>query len=273
MNFVELLKVVFLGTVEGITEWLPISSTGHMLLVDEFMTLEVCEAYKEMFFVVIQLGSIFAVIFQYWNKIFPFHFKKRPVVREGVVCLWLKVAIACVPTGILGFLFDEYVEKHFGTAISIAAMLILYGIAFIAIEKGNQKRIAKINTIGDTNYKTAILIGLFQSLALIPGTSRSGATIAGALLIGVSRKAAAEFSFFLAIPTMFGASLFKLVKFGFVFSCAELAMLMIGMAVSFTISMLTIRFLINYINQHDFQVFGWYRILIGFFVLSQQVLK
>ncbi len=273
MDFIELLKVIFLGIIEGITEWLPISSTGHMLLVDEFISLNTSEAFKEMFIVIIQLGAIFAVVVMFWDKIFPFQFNQRTIIRKDVVSMWGKVAIACIPTGILGILFDDFLEQHFGTAISIAIMLIVYGIGFIAVETWNKKRTPMINNVSDISFKTAILFGLFQSLAMIPGTSRSGATIIGALLIGVSRIAASEFSFFLAIPTMLGASAFKLMKFGFAFSATELITLLVGMAVAFAVSLLTIRFLMNYIQKHDFKVFGWYRIVFGIIVLAVFVLK
>lgn len=268
MDFIELLKVVLLGVVEGITEWLPISSTGHMLLVDEFVSLNMSEAFKEMFFVVIQLGAILAVVVMFWNRLFPFRLEERPMIRKEVLSMWLKVAVACVPMGILGFLLDDYLEQHFGTAMSIAVMLIVYGIAFIAVETWNQRRTPTMNTVKEIGYQTAILFGLFQSLAMIPGTSRSGATIIGGLLIGVSRTAAAEFSFFLAIPTMLGASVFKLVKFGLAFSPTELLMLVAGMVVAFAVSMSAIRFLMSYIRKHDFKLFGWYRIALGVVVLA-----
>ena len=273
MDFIELLKVILLGVVEGITEWLPISSTGHMLLVDDFISLNMSEAFKEMFIVVIQLGAIFAAVVMFWNRIFPFGFKERVIIKKDVISMWLKVAVACIPTGILGFLLDGFLEQHFGSPVSIAIMLIAYGIAFIAVETWNQRRIPTMNTVTDISYKIAVLLGLFQSLAMIPGTSRSGATIVGALLVGVSRTAAAEFSFFLAIPTMFGASAFKLVKFGFAFSPAEFSMLVTGMVVAFAVSLLAIRFLMSYIKKHDFKIFGWYRIVLGIAVLAFFSLK
>ena len=273
MDFIELLKVILLGIVEGITEWLPISSTGHMLLVDEFLSLNMSEAFKEMFIVVIQLGAIFAVVVMFWHKIFPFQFKERPMIRKDVISMWLKVVVACIPTGILGILFDDFLEQHFGTAVSIAIMLIVYGIAFIAVEIWNKKRTPRVDSVSDISYKTAIMFGLFQSLAMIPGTSRSGATIIGALLIGVSRTAAAEFSFFLSIPTMLGASALKLLKFGFTLSSPELITLVVGMVVAFAVSLLAIRFLMSYIKKHDFKVFGWYRIVLGVIVLAFFTLK
>ena len=274
MNFIELLKVIIIGIVEGITEWLPISSTGHMLLVDEVISLDMSDTFKEMFFVVIQLGAILAVIVLFWNKLFPFSFRKGDkFVKTDIMNMWIKVVVACIPTGVLGLLLDDFLEEHFGTPLTIAIMLIVYGIAFIAVETWNKKRIPKINSIDEINYKTAILFGLFQSLAMIPGTSRSGATIIGALLIGVSRVVAAEFSFFLAVPTMLGASAYKLMKFGFNFSSQELITLIVGMVVAFVLSLLTIRFLMSYIQKHDFKAFGWYRIALGIAVLTMVVFR
>ena len=267
MNLIEILKIIFLGIVEGITEWLPLSSTGHMLLVDEFIPLNMSEAFKEMFFVVIQLGAILAVVAVFWKKMFPFRFQEKPVIQKDIFSMWFKVVVACIPSAVLGLLFDDFLEAHFGNAPTIAAMLILYGIAFIAVEKWNRGRTPKVKTLEEISYKTAFVIGLFQVLAMIPGTSRSGATIVGALLIGVSRTAAAEFTFFLAVPTMLGASLVKLLKFGFAFTAAELITLVLGMAVAFTVSVLAIRFLMNYVRKHDFQAFGWYRIALGALVL------
>jgi len=269
LNFIEILKIIFLGIVEGITEWLPISSTGHMLLVDEFLTLNFSEDFKEMFFVVIQLGAIIAVVVMFWNKMFPFQFKdkSKPVVCKDIFSMWFKVVVACIPSAVLGLLFDDFLEAHFGHAVSIAIMLIVYGIAFILVENWNKKRTPAVETLDDISYKTAFIIGLFQVLSMIPGTSRSGATIIGALLIGVSRTAAAEFTFFLAVPTMVGASALKLVKFGFDFSNAELIALVIGMAVAFAVSLLAIKFLMSFIKKHDFKLFGWYRIALGIIVL------
>lgn len=267
LNLIEVLKVIFLGIVEGITEWLPISSTGHMLLVDEFIHLQMSESFKEMFFVVIQLGAIIAVVVIFWNKIFPFHFREQPVVQKDIFQMWFKVVAACIPTGILGILFDDFLEVHFGHPVSIAVMLIVYGIAFIIIENWNKQRVPSVSSIDELSYKTAFLIGLFQSLAMIPGTSRSGATIIGALLLGVSRTTAAEFTFFLAIPTMLGASVFKLAKFGFAFTGAEMLVLFIGMVTAFLVSVFVIKFLMDYIRKHDFKVFGWYRIILGAIVL------
>lgn len=269
INLIEILKVIFLGIVEGITEWLPISSTGHMLLVDEFITLNMSEEFKEMFFVVIQLGAIIAVVVMFWNKMWPFQLKDKsqPKVKMNTINMWLKVVVACIPSAVLGLLFDDLLEEYFGNAVTIAIMLIVYGIAFILVENCNKKRTPKVETLDDISYKTAFIIGLFQVLSMIPGTSRSGATIVGALLIGVSRTAAAEFTFFLAVPTMVGASLLKLVKFGFAFTSAELITLAIGMVVAFAVSLLCIKFLMSFIKKHDFKPFGWYRIALGIIVL------
>ncbi len=269
MDFIEILKVIFLGIVEGITEWLPISSTGHMLLVDEFLKLNMTEEFKEMFFIVIQLGAIFAVVLLFWNKMFPFQFKDKtkPVVNMKIISLWFKVVVACIPGAVVTLLFDDYIEAHLHTPIVIAATLIIYGIAFIWIENWNKKRTPKINHLPEVTYKIALIIGLFQVLSIIPGTSRSGSTIIGALLIGVSRVVAAEFTFFLAVPVMFGYSALKCLKFGFDFSGAELMALGIGMVVAFLVSVFVIKFLMSYIKKHDFKVFGWYRIALGIVVL------
>lgn len=269
LDFIEMVKVVFLGIVEGITEWLPISSTGHMLLVDEFLHLSMSESFKEMFFVVIQLGAILAVVVLFWNKMFPFQFKDktRSLIKKDTVSLWFKVIVACLPSAVMGLLLDDFLEAHLQTPTIIAAMLVFYGILFILVESWNKKRTATTTSLAEISYKTAFLIGMFQVLSLIPGTSRSGATIIGALLIGVSRVAAAEFTFFLAIPTMLGASAYKLLKFGFDFTGTELFTLALGMVVAFVISVLSIKFLMSYIKKHDFKAFGWYRIVLGIVVL------
>lgn len=270
LDFVEMLKVIFLGIVEGITEWLPISSTGHMLLVDEFIRLDMTDSFKEMFFVVIQLGAILAVVLLFWKKMFPFQFKDKtqPVIQKDIFSLWFKVVAACIPGAVVTLLFDDYVDAHFHTPLVIAIALIFYGFAFILIENWNKKRKVRVESLNDITYQTAFLIGLFQVLAIIPGTSRSGATIIGALLIGVSRVAAAEFTFFLAVPVMFGWSLIKLIKFGFAFSTQELCALGLGCVVAFAVSVVVIRFLMGYIKKHDFKVFGWYRIILGAIVLG-----
>lgn len=276
MYFLEILKVIFLGIVEGITEWLPISSTGHMLLVDEFITLNaVDDEFKEMFFILIQLGAIFAVILLFWGKMWPFQFKdkSKPVILKDTFSIWFKVVVACIPGAIVTILFDDYVEAHFQTPAVIAAALILYGIAFIVIEKWNKTKTPKVETLADITYKTALLIGLFQVLSIVPGTSRSGATIIGALLIGVSRVAAAEFTFFLAVPVMLGMSALKLLKFGFDFTGTEIAVLVLGMATAFVVSVLVIKFLMSYIKKKDFTVFGWYRIVLGAVIIVYTLVK
>lgn len=269
LGFLEILKVIILGIVEGVTEWLPISSTGHMLLVDEFISLNMSEEFKEMFFYVIQLGAILAVVILFWNKMFPFQFKDKnqPVIKKETFSLWFKVVVACIPGAVVTLLFDDYVEAHFQTPIVIAIALIFYGVAFIVVERWNKKRIPKIKELTDITYQTALYIGLFQVLSIVPGTSRSGATIIGALLIGVSRVAAAEFTFFLAVPVMIGMSFLKVLKYGLAFTSSELIVLVIGMGVAFIVSVLVIRFLMSFIKKHDFQAFGWYRIVLGIIVL------
>ena len=265
MDFFEMLKVIFLGIVEGITEWLPISSTGHMLLVDEFVQLNMTEEFKEMFFILIQLGAILAVILLFWGKMWPFQFKdkSKPVILKDTFSIWFKVVVACIPGAVVTILFDDYVEAHFQTPPVIAAALIFYGIAFLVVEKWNKTKTPKVAELADITYQTALLIGMFQVLSIVPGTSRSGATIIGALLIGVSRVAAAEFTFFLAVPVMLGMSALKLVKFGFAFSGTEIAVLVLGMTTAFVVSVLVIKFLMSYIKKKDFTVFGWYRIVLG----------
>ena len=276
MDFIiEILKVIFLGIVEGITEWLPISSTGHMLLVDEFIKMNVSSDFKEMFFVVIQLGAILAVVVMFWNKMWPFKRKdtedginkKGSILKKDIWSLWFKVVVACIPGAVVTIAFDDFIEAHLHTPTVIAITLIFYGIAFIIVERWNKTRTPKINTLSDITYKTAFIIGLFQVLSIIPGTSRSGSTIIGSLLIGVSRVAAAEFTFFLAVPVMFGLSFIKLLKFGLLFTVSELSILLVGMAVAFFVSLLVIKFLMVYIKKHDFQIFGWYRIILGAVVL------
>ncbi len=270
---VEILKAILFGIVEGITEWLPISSTGHLILLNEFVTLDVSEEFWSMFEVVIQLGAILAVVVLFWNKIFPFYFGKKAeenggIIRKDVFVLWFKIVAACVPAAIVGLAFDDVLEKYFYNYQTVAVMLILFGIFFIIIENLNKGKKPKIRSLKNITYTTAIIIGVFQLIAAVfPGTSRSGATIVGALLIGVSRTVAAEFTFFLAIPVMFGASLLKMVKFGFAFTGMELAILLTGMIVAFLVSVVVIKFLMGYIKKHDFKVFGWYRIILGALVL------
>ena len=272
---IEVLKVIFLGIVEGITEWLPISSTGHMLLVDEFLQMNVSEAFKDMFFVVIQLGAILAVVILFWEKMWPFQRKTptQPAVRWDTIQMWCKVVVACIPGAVVTILFDDYIEAHLHTPTVIAAALILYGVGFILIENWNKTRTPEVQTLAEITYRTAFLIGLFQVLSIIPGTSRSGSTIIGALLIGVSRVAAAEFTFFLAVPVMFGLSLLKLLKFGLVFTTPELVTLVVGSLVAFLVSLVVIKFLMGYIKKHDFKVFGWYRIVLGGVVLAYFAFK
>ena len=267
---VELLKAILFGIVEGITEWLPVSSTGHMIILDEFIRLDCRPEFLEMFLVVIQLGAILAVVILFWNKIFPFQFrdKSKPVIEMDKIMLWLKIVVACIPAAIVGVLFDDVLDALFYHAMPVALALIVFGVAFIVVERRNKGKKARVKTLDDITFQTAFLIGVFQLIAAVfPGTSRSGATIVGALLIGVSRSVAAEFTFFLARPVMFGASLLKLVKFGLSFTAMEAGILIIGMLVSFFVSVFVIRFLMDYIKKHDFQIFGWYRIILGAIVI------
>ncbi len=268
-NFIELLKVIFLGIVEGITEWLPVSSTGHMLLVDEFIKMNVSEDFKELFFIVIQLGAILAVVMIFWKKMWPFGLteEKKPMVKKDIFSMWFKVVVACIPGAVVTILFDDYIEEHLHTPAVIALALIFYGIIFIVIENWNKNREAKVATLADITYKTALLIGMFQVLSIIPGTSRSGATIIGALIIGVSRVAAAEFTFFLAVPVMLGMSMLKIIKLGLAFSTGELVILAVGTITAFVVSVIVIKFLMSYIKKKDFKLFGWYRIVLGALVL------
>lgn len=269
MDFIEILKIIFLGIVEGITEWLPISSTGHMLLVDEFLTLNVSDEFKEMFFVVIQLGAILAVVLLFWNKMWPFQkqTKEHSFIRTDIFTIWFKVVVACIPGAIVTLLFDDYIEAHLHTPVVIAIALIFYGVAFIWVENWNKSRVPSVRRLGDITYKTAFYIGMFQILSIIPGTSRSGATIIGALLIGVSRVAAAEFTFFVAVPVMFGLSFIKVIKYGFHYSQNELITLGVGCVTAFLVSLFVIKFLMTFIKKHDFKLFGWYRIIVGVIVL------
>ena len=268
ISIIEILKTILFGIVEGITEWLPISSTGHMILLNEFVTLDVSEEFWEMFLVVIQLGAILAVVLLFWNKIFPFRFKEKPVIRIDIFVLWFKILVACIPAAVIGLAFDDVFDALFYNPTCVAVALIVFGIAFIVIENRNRNMSPKITELQQITFQTAFMIGVFQLLAAVfPGTSRSGATIVGALLIGVSRTVAAEFTFFLAIPVMLGASLLKIVKFGFDFTGAELTILLVGMVSAFVVSVVVIRFLMGYIKKHDFKVFGWYRIILGAAVL------
>lgn len=267
----EIFKVIILGLVEGITEWLPISSTGHLILVDEFIRVDASDAFKEMFNVVVQLGAILAVVVLYFNKLNPFSAKKSRKQRIHTIQLWTKVVVACLPAAVLGILFDDWMEAHFHNYIVVAIMLIVYGVLFIWVENWNKTTEPSVTKLSTLSYKTALLIGLFQVLSLIPGTSRSGATILGALLLGVSRYVAAEFTFFLAIPVMFGASGIKLLKFfgeGAGITGMEIAMLSVGCIVAFVVSVIAIKFLMGYIKKNDFKVFGYYRIILGILVLG-----
>lgn len=281
MELIEYIKVIILGIVEGITEWLPISSTGHLLLVDEFMKLNMTDDFKEMFDVVIQLGAILAVVVIYFKKLLPLDFNitgkdgrvhKAAISREKLL-MWCRILVACVPAAIIGIPFNDQIDDLFYNAPVVAVMLIVYGIAFIVIEKLRKDREARMKEVGEITFRAAAIIGIFQVLALIPGTSRSGATIVGAMLIGVGRTAAAEFTFFLAVPVMFGASLIKLLKFGFAFTTAEVTALFLGMGVAFAVSVIAIKFLMGYIKKHDFSVFGWYRIALGIAVLAVMLFK
>lgn len=264
----EILKAVVYGIVEGITEWLPVSSTGHMILLEEIMPMDVSKEFWNMFLVVVQLGAILAVVLLFWSRIFPFHFTKRKKIDWDIMNLWGKILVACIPAGIVGVLFDDWLEEHLYNFWIVAVMLILVGIVFIIVENKNRGVRPVVRSTDELDYRVAFLIGIFQLVAAIfPGTSRSGATIIGALMIGVSRTVAAEFTFYLAIPVMFGASLLKLLSFGFTFTGLELGILLTGMVVSFAVSILVIRFLMGYIKRHDFKVFGWYRIVLGALVL------
>lgn len=270
----EVIKVIVLGIVEGITEWLPVSSTGHMILVDEFIHLNVSKEFMEMFLVLIQLGAILAVLVIFWKKIFPFSFKNGSIqIHMKTIRLWMKIVVCCIPAIIIGLPFNDAIDRIFYNYFVVACTLIIYGVLFIVIENRNKGKKVKINRLEDIDYRTALIIGIFQVLALIPGTSRSGATIVGGILIGVSRTVAAEFSFFLGIPTMFGASFLKLIKYGFHFSGPELLFLLLGMIVAFIVSMVSIRFLMDYVKKHDFKVFGWYRIGLGILVLGYFAVK
>lgn len=275
VSVIEILKAVLFGIVEGVTEWLPVSSTGHMILLNEFVHMNVTEDFWDMFLVVIQLGAILAVVLLFWKQLWPFRFGKKDrekgIVRTETMNMWFKIIVACIPAAVVGLLFDEFLEKYLYTPTVVAIMLILFGIGFIIIENGNRRKKARVRSISQLSYKDAVIIGLFQLIAAVfPGTSRSGATILGGLMIGVSRTVAAEFTFFLAIPVMLGASLLKIVKFflkGYALAAGEAVLLLVAMAVAFVVSVLVIRFLMGYIKKHDFKVFGWYRIVLGAVVL------
>ena len=272
-NLIEIFKSVILGIVQGITEWLPISSTGHMILVDEFMKLKMSDAFTEMYLVVIQLGSILAVIFLYWRKLLPLHTKKdrghaKSVWKPDTLQLWAKIIIACIPAALVGVFLDDYVDALFYNWQTVSAALIVYGVLFIVVERWNKNRAPAVTDLRYLDLKTAVYIGLFQVLALIPGTSRSGSTILGGILVGTGRTVAAEFTFFLSIPMMIGVSFLKLLKFGFHFTALEAAVLLTGVLVAFLVSMLAIQLLMRFIKKHDFKGFGWYRIILGLVVIA-----
>ena len=268
LSIVELLKVVVLGIVEGLTEWLPVSSTGHMILVDDFIRLDVSKDFMDMFLVVIQLGAILAVVALNFERLNPWSGWKTRQEKRDTVSLWLKVLVACIPAAVIGLAFNKYMEEHFMTAPVVATTLIFYGLLFIWIENYNKHRRPRINDLARLDYRTAFIIGLFQVLSLVPGTSRSGATIIGGILFGASRVVAAEFTFFLAIPVMFGASLLKMVKFGLHYTGAQIIIMVVGMVTAFIVSIISIKFLLSYIKTNDFKAFGWYRIALGLVVLA-----
>ena len=268
MFFIELLKAVFLGIVEGITEWLPISSTGHMILVEEFIKLNASAEFMEMFRVVIQLGAILAVVLLYFNKLNPFSPSKSRKAKKDTMAIWFKVIVGIIPAGILGVLYDDWLDEHFYNFLTVSIMLIVYGILFIFIENRNKRIPPKTKSFNELSYLTAFGIGIFQVLSLIPGTSRSGATILGAITLGTSRSIAAEYSFFMSIPIMFGASALKILKFGFNFTGMEIAILLTGMIVAFLVSIVSIKFFMKYIKNNDFKAFGWYRIILGIILLA-----
>jgi len=265
----EILKAILFGIVEGITEWLPISSTGHMILLDEFVKLNVSEAFMEMFLVVVQLGAILAVVVTYWKKLFPFTLGKgKLLVKKDIIIMWIKIVVACIPAALVGVLWDDKIEALFYNYKTVAIMLILFGVLFIVVENRNKGKKSKINTISQITFKAALMVGFFQLIAAVfPGTSRSGATILGGILIGMSRTIAAEFTFFMAVPVMFGASLLKLLKFGLAFTGSEAIILLVGMVTAYVVSVVIIKFLMQYIKNRDFKIFGWYRIVLGIIVL------
>ena len=274
MSIIEILKAVLFGLVEGVTEWLPISSTGHMILLNEFVKLDVSPEFWNLFLVVIQLGAILAVVILFWKTIWPFKRVKlrsggtKIKLRKSTLMLWLKAIVACIPAGVVGILADDWLDEHLYTSVVVGIMLIVVGVAFIVIETINEGKVPRVDRLSDLSFKDAFVIGLFQLIAaVLPGTSRSGATIMGGLMIGISRTVVSKFTFILAIPVMAGASLLKIVKYGFHFTAPELVILGVGMLVAFLVSILIISFLMNYIRKHDFKIFGWYRIILGALVL------
>ncbi|WP_288619325.1 undecaprenyl-diphosphate phosphatase [uncultured Eubacterium sp.] len=269
LTMIEVLKAILFGVVEGITEWLPISSTGHMILLDEFVKLNVSKEFLDLFLVVIQLGAILAVVVIYWNKLIPLSTKHGLHISRRKCKMWVKIIVASIPAGVVGILWDDVFTKYFYNYQTVAIMLILVGVVFIIIERANKNKMAKVDSIDDISYGQAFLIGVFQMIAAIfPGTSRSGSTIVGSLMLGISRTAAAEFTFFLAVPAMFGGSAIKILKYSGGFNSAEVALLAIGMIVAFVLSIIAIKFLMSYIKKHDFKVFGWYRIILGIAVIG-----
>lgn len=276
MRFIEYLKAVIIGIVEGITEWLPVSSTGHMILFDEFLKLEVTESFKEMFLVVIQLGAILAVPILFWNKLWPFTKKKSDIERSRVYSLWLKVIVGAVPAAIIGVILDDILDTYLYNYVVVSIALVVYGVAFILVEKFKKRRGFRVESVYDLTYLDALKIGAFQVLSLIPGTSRSGSTILGGMMCGVSRTASSEFSFFMAIPIMLGASGLKVLKFileGFTATGGEIALLLVGIVVSFLVSLLAIKLLMDFVKKHGFTVFGIYRIALGVIVLGYFIIK
>ena len=269
LTIIEVLKAILFGVVEGITEWLPISSTGHMILLDEFVKLNVSKEFLDLFLVVIQLGAILAVVVIYWNKLIPLSTKHGLHISRRKCKMWVKIIVASIPAGVVGILWDDVFTKYFYNYQTVAIMLILVGIVFIFVERANKNKVARVDSIDDISYGQAFLIGVFQMIAAIfPGTSRSGSTIVGSLMLGISRTAAAEFTFFLAVPAMFGGSAIKILKYSGGFNSAEVVLLAIGMIVAFVLSIIAIKFLMSYIKKHDFKVFGWYRIILGIAVIG-----
>lgn len=274
MTVFEWTKLIIIGIVEGITEWLPVSSTAHMLLIDAILPLNQSEEFKNMFFVVIQLGAIMAVVVTFWKRLWPFGYgempgmeKKKCYVKKDIFMMWFKVVVACIPGVAITLLFDDYVEAHLQTPYIIGAALAFYGLVLILVEQSRKNKLPRIESVDDLSFKDAFLIGLFQCLSIIPGTSRSASTIIGALAIGINRTTAAEFTFFLAVPVMAGLSFIKILKFGFDFTSTEIAVLLAGCAIAFLVSMVVLRALMNYVKKHDYKIFGYYRIVIGIVVI------
>lgn len=274
MTVFEWIKLIIIGIVEGITEWLPVSSTAHMLLVDAILPLSQSEEFKNMFFVLIQLGAIMAVVVTFWKRLWPFGYQEQPgmagkkfILKTNIFVMWIKVVVACIPGFIVTVLFDDYVEAHLQTPYVIGAALAFYGLILILIEMSRKGKEPRVDSVDDLSFKDAFIIGLFQCLSIIPGTSRSGSTIIGSLSIGISRTTAAEFTFFMAVPVMFGLSLIKILKFGFHFTSTEMITLFAGCAIAFAVSMFVLRALLNYVKKHDYKVFGFYRIILGIVVV------